>query len=661
MEIDFEKIKVEPTENLIKYLQDNDYYKSLIAVVALGDRKEKGVKSALKVALKEERFKNIDDEPNIRKNIVASIGRIGDESDIPELESVIFNDDEDGDVKCAAISALDDIHDVRGIPLLMSALNNRGFRYHATIALRNFGDQAIPFLVQGLKNDDSRDWIIERIIPEIDDGVNKLLMYYNEGDEDTQSHLAIALGMLGENAVIPSLINNFGNESEEMVCDSIRAIGDIGEDKGVFSLINSLKDKREAVHECAVDAIISNGTEEMIPALLNLLKDNDDHGRINAIKILGRIGKTEALPEIIAAINDSNEDIQYYAIEALGRIGSEKAESVLNNLLVSEDDDTRCNAAAALLELGSENLTKNIINALWDTDEDVRSHIAELLEKVGTEEIIPAVEKLFDDKREMVRYLAVQILSNIGHEDALNGIVKAIDDQDDDVRIIAIESLHHFSNKTTIPILLPLLSHNDEETVDAAMNELLEIGEDAKPTLMQMLEDETPESKILSIGILGRIGGPELTPFFKEAIKIETNSDVIDQYNREISRLRLIEINNYDDDEDDPVDESNAFCVPDIDEWGMLSGYSAPSGFDLYSWYSSEEELMEAMEKVGGRLRIGWHGPFRDLSLGEDGESLREDYRGYPNGSPLLERDWEDFAEFLYKKNCRAAGIDDEL
>ncbi len=133
------------TEEYIKDLKSENLMVRSKAIYHLGKKKKKGAVPILIDLLKHDQAKDI------KISAIEALGKIGEETSVDELISVLKHND--NDIRIAACNALGNIRDPKAIRPLIRVLPDKDIQLSAIWALGNIGDQsAVPALSNLLNN-----------------------------------------------------------------------------------------------------------------------------------------------------------------------------------------------------------------------------------------------------------------------------------------------------------------------------------------------------------------------------------------------------------------------------------------------------------------------------------------------------------------------------
>lgn len=198
------------------------------------------------------------------------------------------------------------------------------------------------------------------------------------------------LGTMGS-MVIEPLSAILTNGTEDQRFWSMKALVALGRDS-VQTLISSLSKGDRTARIYAASALGEIGDERAIPSLVHALGDEVWRVRKNAYESLVAFGEA-AFDALTVAIESSNEDTVFWAAKALGKLG-ERARSILLDALRKGSSHLRFILAAALGETGDERIVQVLINNLREGPWITQKRSADALAEIGPPAIGPMARAL---------------------------------------------------------------------------------------------------------------------------------------------------------------------------------------------------------------------------------------------------------------------------
>lgn len=279
---------------------------------------------------------------------------------------------QDPKVRWHAISALGDIGPAAksSIPVIIAALSDKDtqVRFNSGHALQQFGESAVPALIEALKNEKTRSYVmpvLAAIGPAAKAAVASLAGFINSKDPSLQRESIVALASIGDAAksTVPALIKALDDKDFPARPAAAYALGKIKAKDAVASLKNSLNSSDDKVLQLA-----------SVWALLQLEPGNSQYEAI-------------ALPKLIEALDSDRVDIRREAIETIGQMGPRAKSAVpeLTKRLSDENPIVRREALIALADIGpdSEPAVESILKVLSDSEPSLRPVACYALGKIG--------------------------------------------------------------------------------------------------------------------------------------------------------------------------------------------------------------------------------------------------------------------------------------
>lgn len=304
-------------EDLEYALSNEDPDVRLGAVVALTDYGESAVPS-LKKALK-------DSEPNVKKEAIRALGKIGGRE---------------------AADAL----------ALLSSDPDMNMRVRAIVALTEVGDPAFQHLLKALETDPfprARMFAANAMAQLAGPGdAPEIIKRFERQDVATQMHLVIALVRIGDDEAYAGLSRLSKSPNKLLRFYVVSTIAGEGPTrKSLPILTESLRDEADEVRMWGMYALQLLNAPESYPAILDSLDDEYAYVRKEAAYTLGNLGNPDAVPHLIVCLKDPHYLVRSDAAEALGKLGDPRAVPVLKPLLDEPEPVVQIKTAEALARL----------------------------------------------------------------------------------------------------------------------------------------------------------------------------------------------------------------------------------------------------------------------------------------------------------------------
>ena len=254
-----------------------------------------------------------------QRALLSSLARIGDARCIQPLIQ-LFNQQE-GWVLRTIVYALGAIRDESATPFLIDLVKGRNKRIKvaAILALGQIGgDSAFRWLVKCL----------------------------DTSHVGVRINVVVALGRFGIEAV-PLLIDTLKDSDPRVRKQSVEMLGQIGGEMTAQPLVAMMADADKMVRRTVSRALRRIGTLALEPLIASLTQ-GDDRIRGKAVTALGRIGEERAIDTLTNALQDKSTSVRIKTVYALGKFG-EMAEKGLKMAL--EDNTVSVRLSAILPQL----------------------------------------------------------------------------------------------------------------------------------------------------------------------------------------------------------------------------------------------------------------------------------------------------------------------
>jgi HEAT repeat protein len=248
-----------------------------------------------------------DPSENARYDAIEALGRQRAVVAVGPLLKVLGSKTATGSDKMAASYALGAIGDRRAVEPLIAALEmdmrqRTGILMAIIPALGMLKDvRAVPLLLKALNNRED-DWLARNVA-------------------------ARALGSIGSTEAVPSLIR--AAWLPDTRADAIGALGAIRDPRSIEVLISALQAEEEPeVIETAASGLVTLGSL-VLPDLIRCLAQGsleypDESQRARIAQVLGDIGDPEAREALAQASRDTSPVVRESALEALDKLGQNR-------------------------------------------------------------------------------------------------------------------------------------------------------------------------------------------------------------------------------------------------------------------------------------------------------------------------------------------------
>ena len=426
---------------------------------------------------------------------------------LPVLRGAL--EDEDFDVRAAAVVALGKSREPSSLPLLQAALSDKHPQVveSAALGLGLLGRrEAIPVLCHLLDDDSEGRRAVRRPA-----GV----------PYRTRGFAALALGLVDDVSVIPALLDaadpSRGEAHRDIAVCAVEAIGLLG--SKASSAVATLEDHgrkpsvNEYVRSQAVLALGKIGVSSSVPLLRRCLRDRSLPVRVSATIALGRIpiepGDLAPTASHLRHVVRKGSDLlqRNLACISLGRIGGPLAIKTLKQVVAHESGSLRAFGALGLA-----------LHARAKTDSSVVAMLRSGMSKARENSLRSALT------------IALGIVSDGASGEAIEQMV--FGRGDDSLRAYGAVALGMLQRRDAAPALRKLLegdAKRDPDFVRAIATSLGLLGDaEAVPILVRTLEEGTTEYvKSAAAVALGQIGDRRsVAPLARVALDTKRATDL---------------------------------------------------------------------------------------------------------------------------------------
>ena len=215
-----------------------------------------------------------------------------------------------------------------------------------------------------------------------------------------------------------------------------------------------------------------------------------------AVEALAFIQSKEAADQLMFMLFDPDRNIRWRAAVALGATGDRRATKLLCKLTKDQDFYVREKAIAALGHMEDPAALPDLAVAMGDPDYRVRRQAAVALGRLGRRQAIPVlVNQGLKDSSPWVRGMSIVALGYVGRTDGVKHIPDMLADKDAGVRLVAVQVLERFLNPGATRALVAALGDADKAVREAAVKAVGERIQRTPKETLDLLTQATANSK----------------------------------------------------------------------------------------------------------------------------------------------------------------------
>ncbi len=470
---------------LIKKFGDESWRIRKTAVEVLLNIGGEAVKKAVVDALYNE------DNVNMRNSAIEALVSLGEEATDYLIEAYKRSS---VDVKKFIIDILGDTGDLKALPLLLKALEDKDENIRASVVER----------LGSIKGNASVITALTRVLESKD-----MWVAYAAAD---------ALGRIADIGTVDVLVSALSRK--DLRKPAIRALGKIAESRSLASIVPFLEDNARSVREETVEAIaqffyakISEKT--IISSIKNVFgakasnillphtKSNRNKVRVAAVLLIGLLKDKKAITPLMEM--SLEEDFHEAIVRALVFIGKSKPELLIPFFTINDAYQRRVVCEVAGMT-GSSVFFKFLVNCLKDEDGHVRGNAAISLARLNDPKAIKSIKPLLLDEYENVQEEAVKSLSKFKKWIDLDGIKAGLSDNNIILRKNTAMLLGSLADKGSVEALGGAFKDSNIRVRVAVVKALGVIkGAEAVKLLLLALADESPEVRRISALAIGKM------------------------------------------------------------------------------------------------------------------------------------------------------------
>lgn len=446
----------------------------------------------------------------------------------------------DGTLRTESALALGRMQTPRAVPELISLLADPDPRVvdAASEALEFIGKPAVRALVEtnNFADETVARWLhrtLLRLGPSIIHDILACIPRLNDAGEERIAYTLLSYGK----PVLPVLVNALGAEDRKTARLAEAMIETSGRD-AVPYLIEALESPDEEVRARSAALLILLGDQIVVDLLASCAHDRDETRELK-FYIIKEVGRP-ALEPLYDSLKDPNPVTSSMALKVFMDIGDAAIVPLIRGIF-DEDPEIRAVSENALIRIG-EPVVEHLIREIPLHKESDREEISSVLIRIGEPAIPHLTRGLFDPSADISRTIS-GILPRLGSLSA-PWLLQAVEEQGDDATgpvsrvfremgrlafpileeavvsrggktaIFAIKMLREIDPVRAIEPLIDTLSNHDNRVREAAMEELLQMGDMVTPRFIHVLSSGNENAAKLADMALRQMGSaaaPDLT------------------------------------------------------------------------------------------------------------------------------------------------------
>lgn len=185
-------------------------------------------------------------------------------------------------------------------------------------------------------------------------GIPILIKALEDPVAQIRAYAISALTQLNNPEAAQLIVQMLGDTDKHVRVNAANALGRLGDQQVVEILLEQLASKDAAVRDNASEALGLLQDARAIQPLIGVIRDDQNLSvRRSAVQALGRIDHKESIPTLIAALQDQDMYIVINAAQALGRMRSANAVDALQTILTHPEKMVNSAARAALQNIAT--------------------------------------------------------------------------------------------------------------------------------------------------------------------------------------------------------------------------------------------------------------------------------------------------------------------
>ncbi|MHA2295907.1 MAG: HEAT repeat domain-containing protein [Candidatus Hodarchaeales archaeon] len=601
-----------------------------------------------------------DQEEKIRVQAAIASGLLGDKRSVESLISHLATDTS-VEVRINSAKALGEIKDIEATFALLEGeeQNKKDVTTTSSEALDLLGvnqkEKELVKVLRSLKESEEsvRNSAITQIIT-IKEALRFLRKFLSSTNPYLRASSVLALGKVNDERSASKIRELLSDKETGVRGASAEALGLLTDLEAITLLISRIKDKNEnmEVREISRDALVRIGSPTANELAECLASDGNKTVRLYCAQVFEQIADQKSIsPLLDYGLRDKDEKVRETAVRALIRIG----EPVVENISSVQDDKyrhARMAAAEVLGAIGSSMAMRKLEVALNDRDEQVRETAAKALQNLGLQAVISLCRCLASPSKETSRLAALVLLElspemrNKGDKQAVRFLKSVFKKRDKEIQATACQALGILGDKSAVEDVIHMLGSKHEKVRLAAVKALgmLQDGKSVPP-LEQMLNDKSVEVRIAATEALESLEKKGVEAQIVEGLTDVVQGSKLKSLIRQVSSKELSK----------QLPGSLNSLTADLETKGLESviarGSEIATGIveqtPAASYKSQIDKLDKTVEKLKQLVKLHAQSILKDAELEQGQRSAVMDITKIINGLPYSEISAEEVGKIL--------------
>ena len=426
-------------------------------------------------------FRAMEARPDLLEKLVDTAARFRTPAMLRRFSDLLWVDVPD-ELKSHILNLLGDFNEADVMSIYSQFVNSPSAKLREGVA-RGLGHQKsaaaeAETLLEKLLKDDNRDVVTQALVSLRNVGNENTVNVIEETLENYRDPYvrSAALGTLGVLSMGASrqLITKFLKDTDARIRSSaVEALGHhlASDPEALRELMPFLKDENNRVRANAIIALYGYAREESLQALHTLLQSPRKYYRASAAFCIGEIQYPEIMDKVLPLINTEPEhEVFQRALDAVGKITKSSLKPFLMRLASHPNNALRCRVIETLLNLSTvdDHYTFNELLRAEQVPE-VKAALIRAIGKYSTvDNFAPLLEYLRHKNSEIVR-AALDALAMVQQASAIPLVAPLVHHQDATVRASAAQTLFLLGETAMALELEKQLKDRDTTFVKSAM------------------------------------------------------------------------------------------------------------------------------------------------------------------------------------------------